>query len=273
MINRTTGFAISALVLAIGLTQASFVYADDCNKPEYQALLKIKNPDVLSRINELNLTSDQKNKFKVMKSNFDAENKINGATGKSINVQLNQIATSSTIDEARLDSIVSDAKKNMVIGQVRTATLRHNLYNLLNDQQKIKYHELQQQEEQSLHMSLQCPDIAKKTIYSHDLRNQVENLDLTEEQKSKIMPIISAFQDQIKKIMLQLNDSAMGVNQMEAQIVQSTSPIDSAKLQDFAMAQAETMAENIRSTVMTYHNIYENLNVQQKAQFMKIISK
>lgn len=111
MKKYATGLALSSLVLAIGITHTTFVYADDCSKPEYQILLKLKNPDVLHHINELHLTQAQKDQFKAMKKNSDAESKKVGDAGKAMNVLLNQIATSSTIDEARLDSIVSDAKK------------------------------------------------------------------------------------------------------------------------------------------------------------------
>ncbi len=268
--------AINVAILALGLTmglQGAVAYADDCNTPAYQALLKIKNPDVLHRVNELNLTQAQKDQFKVMKKSFDAESNKVGDAGKAINVLLNQVATSPTIDETRLDSIVTDAKKNMVIGQVQTATFRHNLYNLLNDQQKTKYHELQQQERQFFRMGLQCPDVAKPSTTHPDPIDQIKNLDLTAEQKAKIMPLISSWKNQAEKIMIQSDDSTMSVEQMETQIVQSTSPIDSAQLNAFGMAQAEAAGELIKNKVMTYHDIYENLNDQQKAQFMKIISK
>ncbi|MDP3705192.1 MAG: Spy/CpxP family protein refolding chaperone [Legionellaceae bacterium] len=267
---------INAAILALGLTsglQGAVAYADNCNTPANQALLKLKNTDVLSRINELNLTQAQKDQFKVMKKNFDAENKKVGDAGKAMNVLLNQIATSSTIDEARLDSIVSDAKKNMVIRQTQAATFRHNLYNLLNDQQKTKYHELQQQERAFFRMGLQCPDVTKPSATHPDPIDQIKNLDLTVEQKTKIMPLISSWKNQAKEIMLPFDDSAMSVEQMETQIVQSTSPIDTAKLNAFCMAQAELGGELIKNRVMVYHNIYENLNDPQKAQFMKIISK
>lgn len=273
--NKVIKLSVLALGLTMGL-QVPFAFADDCNKPEYQSLLKIKNPDVLQRINELDLTQAQKHQFKVMKSNFDAENKKLGVSIKEINMQMNEIVASPTIDQSRLDSLILDVQKIIVSGQSQAATFRHNLYNLLNEKQKTKYHELQQQERQFFRMSLQCPDmVAKKLKDSHhfDPFDHINELNLTQEQKTKIMALINSNRDQAKKVMTQFDDSAMSVNQMEDQIVQSTSPIDSAKLDAFTTAVAVPGGELQKNRVMTYHEIYKTLNAKQQAQFMKILNK
>lgn len=267
MKNKVIKLSVLSLALTTGLIQAPLSYADNCNTPAYQALSKIKDPDVISHINEVNFTAAQKDQFKAMKKNFDRENKKTADAAKAMFVLVNQIVTSSIVDEARLDSIVSDMRKNIVIGQAQMATFRHNLYNMLNDQQKTKYHALQQQERQSIRMGLECPALA-----SPDPFDQIKNLNLTAEQKAKIMPLISSNLNQARKTILQSIDSPMSLEQMETQIVQSTSPIDSEKLNAFAMAIAENEGEITKNRVITYHDIYENLNVQQKTQFMKIIS-
>ncbi len=87
MKNKVIKLSVLSLALTTGLILAPLSYADNCNTPAYQALSKLKNSDVLSRINELNLTSVQKSQFKVMKSTFDAESKKNGDAGKAMNVQ------------------------------------------------------------------------------------------------------------------------------------------------------------------------------------------
>ena len=267
MRNKVIKLSVLSLALATGLIQAPLSYADNCNTPAYKALSKIKNPDVISHINEVNFTSAQKDQFKAMKNKYDTENKKLADAVKATFVSSKQIVTSSTIDEARLDSMASDVGKDISIGQLRLATFKHNLYNLLNDQQKTKYHELQQQEQQSIRMGIECPDLANPDPF-----DQIKNLNLTAEQKTKIMPLISANQNQTRKTILQFIDSPMSLQQMETQIVQSTSPIDSEKLNAFGNAIAENASEVTKSRLITYHDIYQNLNDQQKTQFMKIIS-
>ncbi len=264
---------IKLSVLAFGLTmglQGAVAYADDCNKPEYQALLKIKAPDVLHRINELNLTQTQKDQFKTLKNNFDAESKKSMDSLKSIAKQTEQIITTPTIDRARLDSLLLDWKNNVIARYPQSVVFRHNLYNLLNDTQKAKYHELQQQERQYFQMSLQCPDIAKKLPLNIDPYDHINELNLTDEQKTKIMPLIQSYRDQTTKLLRQFDDSDMSYNQVEKQIVQSASPIDSEKLNDFATAQADSVEVEQKNSIMTAHEIYEILNAKQQAQFMKI---
>ncbi len=268
MKNKVIKLSVLSLVLTTGLTLAPASYADNCNTPAYKALQKVKDPGVISHINEVNFTAAQKDKFQAMKKNFDAENKKTADAAKAMFLLVNQLITSPTIDEARLDSIVSDMKKSIVINQVQMATFRHDLYNLLNDQQKTKYHELQQQERQSIRMGIECPNLQ---IYP-DQFDQIKKLNLTAEQKAKIMPLISAAQDQERKTILQSIDSPMSLEQIETQIVQSTSPIDSEKLNAIAMAIAESQGEITKNRVKAYHDIYQDLNEQQKAQFMKITS-
>ncbi|MDP3705026.1 MAG: Spy/CpxP family protein refolding chaperone [Legionellaceae bacterium] len=272
MTKYVPALVLSSLVLTMGIAQTSFVYANDCNKQEYQALLKIKNPDVLHRIKELNLTTTQKNQFKAMKANFDAEIKKFVKSIKSIEITMNKIVASPTLDQTQLENSQNDLKKKMITGQSQTATFRHNLYNLLNDTQKAKYHELQQQERQAFRMGLECPTMDIKANPDLDPMVHINELRLTEEQKSKIMPLITANRDQEKKLLLQFDDGALSIEQMEIQFIQSTSAIDATKLNDFATAQANNIAEFRTNRLMTYREIYAALNPQQQAKFMEILN-
>ena len=267
-----TGLALSSLVLAIGISHTTLVYSSDCNKQEYQSLLKIKNLDVLHRINELNLSGAQKSQFEEMKAKFDTENKKFMDQLKSTYTAMNQIVASPTIDKTQLETFLSDVKKAIILGQSQTATFRHNLYNLLNDTQKAKYHELQQQERQAFRIGLECPNMPMKAHPNLDPLDHIKELNLTPEQKSKIMPLITSNREQEKKLLLEFDNSAMSVDQMEKQIVQSTSVIDSTKLNDFAISQANNVEELQKNRLMTYHEIYVNLNPQQQIKFMTLLN-
>ena len=273
MKRYATGLALSSLVLAIGITHSTFVSADGCSKPEYQVLLKIKNPDDLhKRINELDLTKTQKAQFKTMKDNFDAQEKKSGASLSALGMQIHRMVSSPSIDQAHLDSVLLNLKKDMAISMSQTVIFRHNVYNLLNDTQKAKYHELQQQEHQSSRMYLECPSMVMKANNNLGLGifNHINELNLTPEQKTKIMPLIMSHQDQAKKYAIQLADSSMGFNEMENQLVQSTSAIDLKKLNEFTTVQANLIEEVEKNRLMTFREIYATLNPQQQVKFMKL---
>ena len=62
MKNKLIKLSVLWLSLTTGLTLAPLSYADNCNTPAYKALSKVKNPGVLSHINEVNFTVAQKDK-------------------------------------------------------------------------------------------------------------------------------------------------------------------------------------------------------------------
>ncbi|MBP6918977.1 MAG: Spy/CpxP family protein refolding chaperone [Legionellaceae bacterium] len=279
MNNNILKLSIISLGLTLGITLSPLAHAEDCHTPLYQSLLKIKDPNVLARTSELDLTPAQNKQFKVMQSEND---KINAtmntqltAVMAGINTEISLLGHSSTAGQTSVDKLISTSNTVIAEAQSQTAVIRHNLYNILDEKQKVKYTQLQHQEHQYSLMFLQCHQIVTDSTgkTNPDPLTHINELNLSPEQKETIIPFAKSVHDQTLKLLLQLDYSTMSVDRMENEIVQSSSPIDPTKLNKFVQHQVNVYGEIQKQRFMAYRTIYTSLNEQQKAQFMEILKK
>ena len=279
MNNNILKLSIVSLGLTLGITLSPVAHAEDCNTPLYQSLFKIKDPNVLARTSELDLTPAQNEQFKVMQSKND---KINAtmnaqlaAVTADINTKITLLGHASTADQTSVDKLISTSNTVIAEAQSQTTVIRHNLYNILDEKQKVKYTQLQHQEHQYSLMFLQCHQIVTDSTgkTNPDPLTHINELNLSPEQKTTIIPFAKSVHDQTLKLLLQLDYSTMSVDRMEHEIVQSSSPIDPIKLNKFVQHQVNVYGEIQKQKFMAYRTIYSSLNEQQKAQFMEILKK
>ena len=267
--------SILSLGLALGITLTPLVHAKNCNTPLNQSLLKIKDPNVLARASELDLTPAQKEKFKVMQTENDKINDTMHKQFTAINTKLNLLIQSPDLDHASVDKFIAESKKLGADGQSQTAVIRHNLYNILDEKQKVKYAHLQHQERQYFLMFLQCNQMVmdSRDKPSPDPLTHLNELNLSPIQKTKIIPIAKSVHKNTLKALLQLDYSKMSVDRMEHDMVQSSSPIDQTQLNEFVHHQVNVYGSIQKQRFLAYRTIYNYLNEQQKTQFMEILNK
>lgn len=165
------------LLLTTGLAETSISYASKCDKPEYRVFedQKIKNSNLLSRLNELGLTPTQQTQIKTMKIDLDAQMQQLHTPVKNADKEAIQMIQSSTLDEAGLNSHVETLNRVFIPAQTQMAIFRHKIYDMLNQAQQTKYTALQHQEQLFYQMNLECPEMAMKAINKTDF-DPLDNL-------------------------------------------------------------------------------------------------
>ena len=122
-----------ALVLIIG--QPSFACIGDskqCNS--HQRFDKLAQ--------ELNLTADQKAKLKAYKEKAKTNFKENYAQLRILRSQINSLVKTDKIDEAKLDVLIEKVNKIRASMLKSKIMMQHEMFALLNDDQKAKFLEL-----------------------------------------------------------------------------------------------------------------------------------
>ncbi|KTC67928.1 16 kD immunogenic protein [Legionella birminghamensis] len=96
-------------------------------------------------VQTLQLTQDQQDKIKAIKDNAKSTMKDNWQQMKSIREEMKALVMSPTLDQAKLDSLIQQ-KTNLMASMMKTKiTMKNQIYNLLNDQQKQQYQTLMSQ--------------------------------------------------------------------------------------------------------------------------------
>ncbi|MCW8443694.1 Spy/CpxP family protein refolding chaperone [Fluoribacter gormanii] len=126
---------LATLALVLSLGQPSFACIGDlkhCNS-HHQF-------DKLAQ--ELNLSADQKAKLKAYKEKAKVDFKENYAQLRLLRSQINSLVKTDKIDEAKLDALIEKVNKiraSMLKSKIMT---QHQMFALLNDNQKAKFLEL-----------------------------------------------------------------------------------------------------------------------------------
>ncbi|KTD51754.1 16 kD immunogenic protein [Legionella quinlivanii] len=96
-------------------------------------------------VQTLQLTQDQQDKIKAIKDNAKSAMKANWTQMKSIREEMKALVMSPTLDQGKLDALVQ--QKTTLIGNMMKTkiTMKNQIYNLLNDQQKQQYQTLMTQ--------------------------------------------------------------------------------------------------------------------------------
>ncbi len=126
---------LSTIVLVLTLGQSSFACIGDtkhCN-PHHRF-------DKLAQ--ELNLTADQKAKIKAYKEKAKASFKENYGQLRLLRSEINSLVQADKIDEAKLDTLIEKVNKIRASMLKNKIMMQHQMFSLLNDQQKAKFLEL-----------------------------------------------------------------------------------------------------------------------------------
>ncbi|MCE0723846.1 MULTISPECIES: Spy/CpxP family protein refolding chaperone [Legionella] len=128
---------LSTIVLALIFGQPSFACIGDskqCNSHhQFDRLAK-----------ELNLNADQKAKLKAYREKARASLKEDYAQLRLLRSQINSLVKNEKIDEAKLDALIE--KVNKIRGSMLKTRImiQHQMFTLLNNQQKAKFLELKE---------------------------------------------------------------------------------------------------------------------------------
>ncbi|WP_028389524.1 Spy/CpxP family protein refolding chaperone [Legionella fairfieldensis] len=103
-------------------------------------------------IDSLKLDEAQQTKLQTIKEQTKATIKANWQQMKALRSQMNQLIQSDTIDQTKLDSLINQ-KKELVGNMIKVKIMaKHQIYNLLNAQQKTQYQQMiNQWEDNGMH--------------------------------------------------------------------------------------------------------------------------
>lgn len=141
MSKKLIWLATFALALIIG--QPSFACDKGQNCNAHHRLDKLAA--------ELNLTPEQQAKIKAYKAQARASMKDNYAQLKALRGQINTLVKADKIDEAKLNSLVSQVNKIRGDMLKNRIMMQHEMYALLTAKQKIKFDELKKKWEEKHH--------------------------------------------------------------------------------------------------------------------------
>lgn len=97
---------------------------------------------------KLELTPEQKAKIKAYKAQSHNSMKANYKQLKALRSQINALVKADKIDEKKLDSLVEHANKIRGAMLKNRIIMQHQMYSLLNEKQKAKFHELKKKWEE-----------------------------------------------------------------------------------------------------------------------------
>lgn len=126
-------------VLALAVTLNNPTFAD--TKGEGQC--PCKRMEKFSR--SLNLTNEQKSKIKTIKEQARRELRANREKMQAVKHQIKDLIKSKPLNEAKLDKLLSE-KSAIITATMKTKVMmKHQIYNVLNSEQKAKYSEMLEQ--------------------------------------------------------------------------------------------------------------------------------
>ncbi|WP_078767346.1 Spy/CpxP family protein refolding chaperone [Legionella maceachernii] len=96
-------------------------------------------------INSLHLSSDQQAKINAIKEQAKTTMQANHQQIKALRSQLNQLVESDNMDESKLDSLINQ-KKELMASMIKTKMMaKHQMYAVLNTQQKAQFQQMMHQ--------------------------------------------------------------------------------------------------------------------------------
>lgn len=152
-----------AAVLAFSLVVGQSVFASTADTTNASATMNSehsKSSDAQSSncsekmkkmLSTLKLDDAQKAKIESIREQAKANQKANWEQMKALKVEMNQLIQSDTMDQAQLDSLIT--KKKDLIGSMMKAKAmaKHEIYTILNPQQKIQFQQMMKQWEEKQH--------------------------------------------------------------------------------------------------------------------------
>lgn len=130
---------LSALALSLSMTQVTFA----CDKMSHFG------GDRMEKLTtKLDLTADQKAKIKTIRDQAHQANQPKFDQLHTLHAQMNDLLSASTVDESKLDDMISQ-EKDLLGAIIKTHAMeKHDISNVLTDQQKTKFKALLQQWEE-----------------------------------------------------------------------------------------------------------------------------
>ena len=130
---------LSALALSLSMSQATFA----CDKMSHFG------SDRMEKMTEkLDLTADQKAKIKTIREQAHQANLSKYEQLHKLHAQMNDLLSASTVDESKLDDMINQ-EKDLLGAVIKTHAMeRHDISNVLTDQQKTKFKAMLQQWEE-----------------------------------------------------------------------------------------------------------------------------
>lgn len=126
---------LSALAFSLMCSQATFAdYADKAHSscPKMGMMMdKMKS--------ELNLTADQQKKIEDLKKQMMDQKETQKAQLKAIRTQMQELIRAPQLDQTKLDSLINEKKEILGAMMKNKITMKHQIYNLLTEDQKKKW--------------------------------------------------------------------------------------------------------------------------------------
>lgn len=97
--------------------------------------------------NALKLTEEQKVKIKAIRVQTRNALKANYKQLKALRLQINALARTDKMDEAKLDALISQRNKIKTVMLKSHVMMKHQIYTLLTAQQKQQYQEMKKKQE------------------------------------------------------------------------------------------------------------------------------
>jgi Spy/CpxP family protein refolding chaperone len=93
---------------------------------------------------ELNLTEEQQQKIEMFKKQMMDQIEANKAKLKSIRDQMHELVRAPQLDQTKLDTLVNEKKEILGTMMKNKITMKHQIYNMLTEEQKKKWDEMMQ---------------------------------------------------------------------------------------------------------------------------------
>lgn len=132
MIKQFVRYSLAALLL----TLSSIGFANHNNEGKSCACMHDK---IEAMAGSLNLTEQQQAKIKTIRSQFKDSMKAKMDEMKKLKMQAKALVHTDTLDEAKIDSIISQQKEVMGSMMKLKYTMKHDIYAVLSPEQKAKF--------------------------------------------------------------------------------------------------------------------------------------
>ena len=133
---------LSAAAFALTMGQPGFASSTDNHQTKPCHCNDNKNPS-----NKLNLSDEQKVKIKAIRADAHKTLKANYQQSKALRSEINKLALEDKIDESKLDSLINQRNKLKTAMLKSHVLMKHQIYSLLTDKQKLQYKEMMKQKQ------------------------------------------------------------------------------------------------------------------------------